>query len=81
MKLVTMEVDGRPRAGLIDGEDIIDIHACDASIPGEVRGHSRDRRARARARAGRLDEASHAQDERQAARAGTRIRAWCWPRG
>jgi 2-keto-4-pentenoate hydratase/2-oxohepta-3-ene-1,7-dioic acid hydratase in catechol pathway len=38
MKLVTMEVGGRPRAGLIDGEDIIDIHACDASIPGDVRG-------------------------------------------
>jgi 2-keto-4-pentenoate hydratase/2-oxohepta-3-ene-1,7-dioic acid hydratase in catechol pathway len=38
MKLVTMEVDGRPRAGLIDGEDIIDTHACDASIPSEVRG-------------------------------------------
>jgi acylpyruvate hydrolase len=37
MKLVTVEVDGRPRAGLIDGEDIIDIHASDASIPGEVR--------------------------------------------
>jgi len=38
MKLVTMEVGGRPRAGLVDGEDIIDIHACDASIPSEVRG-------------------------------------------
>jgi acylpyruvate hydrolase len=38
MKLVTMEVAGHPRAGLVDGEDIIDIHACDASIPSDVRG-------------------------------------------
>jgi len=37
MKLVTMEVDGRPRAGLLDGEDVIDIHACDAAMPDEVR--------------------------------------------
>jgi hypothetical protein len=25
-----MEIGARPRAGLIDGQDIIDIHACDA---------------------------------------------------
>jgi 2-keto-4-pentenoate hydratase/2-oxohepta-3-ene-1,7-dioic acid hydratase in catechol pathway len=38
MKLVTFEVDGRQRAGLIDGGDIIDIHACDPSLPDGVRG-------------------------------------------
>jgi 2-keto-4-pentenoate hydratase/2-oxohepta-3-ene-1,7-dioic acid hydratase in catechol pathway len=38
MKLVTLEIDGKARAGLVDGEHIIDVHACDGSIPVSVRG-------------------------------------------
>jgi 2-keto-4-pentenoate hydratase/2-oxohepta-3-ene-1,7-dioic acid hydratase in catechol pathway len=37
MKLVTMAIDGRPRAGLIDGGDVIDINAADPAIPAEMR--------------------------------------------
>jgi acylpyruvate hydrolase len=38
MKLVTMEIAGRARAGVLAGDDIIDIHACDPSLPPSVRG-------------------------------------------
>ena len=37
MKLVTIAIDGRPRAGLIDGDDVIDINAADPTIPAEMR--------------------------------------------
>jgi 2-keto-4-pentenoate hydratase/2-oxohepta-3-ene-1,7-dioic acid hydratase in catechol pathway len=33
MKLVTMLVDGRPRAGLVDGDAVIDINAADPALP------------------------------------------------
>ena len=38
MHLVTFSKDGQVRAGVIDGEDIIDINACDRSLPASLKG-------------------------------------------
>lgn len=38
MRLVMFLKDKQPRAGLIDGEDIIDINACDRSLPPTLKG-------------------------------------------
>ena len=38
MKLVMVEIDGRPRAGVMAGDDIIDVHACDGSLPATLKG-------------------------------------------
>jgi acylpyruvate hydrolase len=37
MKLVTFETEGRIRPGALLGEDIVDLRACDAAIPAELR--------------------------------------------
>ena len=38
MHLVMFMKDKQPRAGVIDGEDIIDINACDRSLPPTIKG-------------------------------------------
>jgi 2-keto-4-pentenoate hydratase/2-oxohepta-3-ene-1,7-dioic acid hydratase in catechol pathway len=38
MHLVMFLKDKQPRAGVIDGEDIVDINACDRSIPPSIKG-------------------------------------------
>ena len=38
MHLVTFVKDKQARAGVIDGEDIIDINACDRSLPASIKG-------------------------------------------
>jgi 2-keto-4-pentenoate hydratase/2-oxohepta-3-ene-1,7-dioic acid hydratase in catechol pathway len=38
MHLVMFMKDKQPRAGVIDGEDIIDINACDHSLPPTLKG-------------------------------------------
>jgi|GraSoiStandDraft_13_1057314.scaffolds.fasta_scaffold06695_2 2-keto-4-pentenoate hydratase/2-oxohepta-3-ene-1,7-dioic acid hydratase in catechol pathway len=37
MKLVTMELDGRARAGVIAGDEIVDIHASDPALPSSLK--------------------------------------------
>ena len=38
MRLVMFVKDKQPRAGVIDGEDIVDINACDRSLPPTLKG-------------------------------------------
>ena len=38
MHLVTFTIDREPRAGVLAGEDIVDLGAADSSLPGSVRG-------------------------------------------
>jgi len=38
MRLVMFLSNKQPRAGVIDGEDIIDINACDRSLPSTIKG-------------------------------------------
>ena len=38
MHLVMFSKDREPRAGLIDGEEIVDINACDRSLPSTIKG-------------------------------------------
>ena len=37
MKLVTALIDGKPRAGLLDGDAVIDINASDSSLPSSIK--------------------------------------------
>ena len=37
MKLVTALIDGKPRAGLLDGDAVIDINASDSSLPCSIK--------------------------------------------
>ena len=38
MHLVMFSKDREPRAGVIDGEEIVDINACDRSLPSTIKG-------------------------------------------
>ena len=38
MHLVMFSKDREPRAGVIDGEEIVDINACDRSLPSTLKG-------------------------------------------
>jgi 2-keto-4-pentenoate hydratase/2-oxohepta-3-ene-1,7-dioic acid hydratase in catechol pathway len=38
MRLVMFSKDQQPRAGVIDGDDIVDINACDRSLPSTLKG-------------------------------------------
>jgi len=38
MRLVMFMKDKQPRAGVIDGEDVVDINAADRSLPPTIKG-------------------------------------------
>jgi len=38
MRLIMFLKDKQPRAGVVDGEDVIDINACDRSLPPTIKG-------------------------------------------
>ena len=38
MHLVMFRKGREPRAGVIDGEEIVDINACDRSLPSTIKG-------------------------------------------